>query len=954
VRRRYEDDIARAWGAGGDGDANDDTNGDGEAKDTTNDTTNDEVVVGLSVRSLLDAYLTGRNFPSGSEIILAPCITIPGMVQVLQHHGIRVVPVDILPPPFPCGSGSSGSGSDDNAEDDANDGSGEMGRIGVDVDAVERAITPRTVAILVTHPFGLVCTTDEDMTAIRSLANRHDLDVIEDRAECYTGRRSGSDSRRRQDTLAHSGRSGVADICFYSFGTIKTATALGGGIAIVRRDKEGLADQMRRAQLFSGQQTNAQYLAKLIKCLVLQFVSFYPSLCGIVAFVMRTFGLDYDRTVTSMLRGFQQRDLIGQIRKRPCTALLSLLHRRLSYSSASTTASVVSARVRRCQSLSQQLVKSCSHSVRVPRGVEGSRHCYWLFPVHVGDPNRMSKLLEREGFDAPSGASQLTSATMLDGVHGDCPMAELLMKGIIYLPAPSYPLSKSLVHRIVRVLRCDNEAREGTSNARAQMMKENRLHFATRNAFLLLGIGSVAALWIWPFNSIRGALEAVLWGAFGCGMIVLVLRYFISQDYMQLSTAMSKHSVDDIGSCEGPGCSAQNGCALDAAALKVPSVETTDPDDLVLLTGATGFIGSLLLRELLLHREKLGVAGVVVLCRSKGSRSPQDRMAEVLSEDMFSFLSDKEKDDLVLVIEGDVTQPDVGMSRQDLLRVKNELGISRVFHCAASVSFTQSLEDAAASNITSSLPLQQLTKQLKRKDAKFVYISTAFVHGGSTGTGDSPLPEQVHRMHPYDPQALYRSMLETQSYASAAMHDLGFPNTYTFSKCICEHLLLRDANSDTIIIRPSIVGPAVQEPREGWAGSKPSTLVAAACLYLKFPYNLWSFGKTSVPFVPVDVVCRFVLSKAFESLEKEEDERSSHHLARSDSVAGSRSISSASTEDGSYQKVNLPTCDDILSTSSPSSSDASISSSASRNSRTTKRIFTACWDSKSQASASFL
>jgi len=106
-------------------------------------------------------------------------------------------------------------------------------------------------------------------------------------------------------------------------------------------------------------------------------------------------------------------------------------------------------------------------------------------------------------------------------------------------------------------------------------------------------------------------------------------------------------------------------------------------------------------------------------------------------------------------------------------------------------------------------------------------------------------------------------MIETHSYASMVMHSFCFPNTYTFTKCVCEHLLLRDKDVHTIIIRPCIVGPSVQHPFEGWAGDKPSTLVAAACLYLKYQYNLWSFRKEQAPVIPVDVVCRFVLAKSF-------------------------------------------------------------------------------------------
>eukprot|EP00957_Ditylum_brightwellii_P161597 12303403-Ditylum_brightwellii.AAC.1 len=67
-----------------------------------------------------------------------------------------------------------------------------------------------------------------------------------------------------------------------------------------------------------------------------------------------------------------------------------------------------------------------------------------------------------------------------------------------------------------------------------------------------------------------------------------------------------------------------------------------------------------------------------------------------------------------------------------------------------------------------------------------------------------------------------------QSYASSAMHKLCFPNTYTFSKCVYEHLLLRNDGVNTIFVWPSIVGLAVSEPHEGWAREMPSTVVAAA------------------------------------------------------------------------------------------------------------------------------
>lgn len=100
-------------------------------------------------------------------------------------------------------------------------------------------------------------------------------------------------------------------------------------------------------------------------------------------------------------------------------------------------------------------------------------------------------------------------------------------------------------------------------------------------------------------------------------------------------------------------------------------------------------------------------------------------------------------------------------------------------------------------------------------------------------------------------------------YANQAMSTLEFPNTYTFGKCICEHLLLQRKRDDLATIRPSIIGPSLHMPFEGWGGPKPSTVIAAVCLYLKFPLSIWCFSNHPAAVIPVDVVARFVLCKTF-------------------------------------------------------------------------------------------
>lgn len=57
----------------------------------------------------------------------------------------------------------------------------------VDPAAIERAITPRTKAIIPVHLYGLAC----DMTAIMDIANRHHIPVVEDAAEAHGAKWKG-------------------------------------------------------------------------------------------------------------------------------------------------------------------------------------------------------------------------------------------------------------------------------------------------------------------------------------------------------------------------------------------------------------------------------------------------------------------------------------------------------------------------------------------------------------------------------------------------------------------------------------------------------------------------------------------------------------------------------------------------------------------------------------------
>lgn len=291
------------------------------------------------------------------------------------------------------------------------------------------------------------------------------------------------------------------------------------------------------------------------------------------------------------------------------------------------------------------------------------------------------------------------------------------------------------------------------------------------------------------------------------------------------------------------------------------SIGNDAPDSkTIFLTGATGFVGSLILHDLLKHREKLGLKKVIVLSRAKRGLTARERIDRLLSLDIFQFDTPKELKSIVQVVDGDVSKHSLGLSIEDRESLINDFTISHVIHSAASVSFTQSISNAAETNISGPLNVQKLTESMSSKNVILIHMSTAFVHGSKSGNPSAPLGEKLFSFESFDPEEVYQSMLNpaSQYLAEKCMMTLGFPNTYTFSKSICEHMLTK-SKVKTVVMRPSIVGPSAQYPHEGWAGTKPSTFVAAACLYLHFQWNLWCFGPQQVPCIPVDVLSQFVL-----------------------------------------------------------------------------------------------
>ncbi len=108
----------------------------------------------------------------------------------------------------------------------------------IDPAAVEAAITPRTKAIIPVHLYGVMC----DMKALRDVADRHGLFIVEDCAHCIEGERDGVRPGQLSDAA-----------CYSFYATKNLACGEGGAVAT---QSEDLAKQVKLISLH-GMSKNA-------------------------------------------------------------------------------------------------------------------------------------------------------------------------------------------------------------------------------------------------------------------------------------------------------------------------------------------------------------------------------------------------------------------------------------------------------------------------------------------------------------------------------------------------------------------------------------------------------------------------------------------------------------------------------------------------------------------------
>jgi HAD superfamily hydrolase (TIGR01490 family) len=338
----------------------------------------------------------------------------------------------------------------------------------------------------------------------------------------------------------------------------------------------------------------------------------------------------------------------------------------------------------------------------------------------------------------------------------------------------------------------------------------------------------------------------------------------------------------------------------------------------VLVTGATGFLGTALVERLLRTTD----ADITVLVRpGKRTPAPERTRREIVRNDCFDRLRQElGKDGFEAAIQnrlhtiaGDVSQDGLGLDDDGRQTLQQQ---DVVIHSAATVSFDAALDAAVEVNLLGPTRVAQALHDVGNANAHLVAVSTAYVAGTRRGPAHEVPPAETQfsavndidwraevaaarrarqdaDAHSRTPEQLARFTKQARRELGAASvpliaeraerlraewvadrlveqgraraQALGWPDAYAYTKALGEKALLEttsQTNRRTSIVRPSIIESALQEPRPGWIRgfrmAEPVIISYGRGLLKEFP----GIPEGVVDVIPVDLVVAAIIAVA--------------------------------------------------------------------------------------------
>jgi len=345
------------------------------------------------------------------------------------------------------------------------------------------------------------------------------------------------------------------------------------------------------------------------------------------------------------------------------------------------------------------------------------------------------------------------------------------------------------------------------------------------------------------------------------------------------------------------------------------SVRRTLAGKHILLIGATGFIGKVWLTNLLTDLPEIG--RIYLLVRHNRASTSVERFQRALEESpvfenlaqlhgagFSDFLRER-----IEVVDGDVSKPGLGLAPEVRQRLARSLDV--IVNSSGLTDFNPDIRDALATNVRATAYALDFLRECNH--AGLLHLSTCYVVGQRDGRVLEDLPRnytprgladydavgewerlealvretearaesleiteelrQAAQKKEHAAKDLHGAALENQirknrvrwlrqtltDAGSSRATELGWPNTYTFTKSLSESLIRNflDANPSAAVavVRPAIVESSLEKPFMGW-NEGINTSASLSYLLGTFFRQLPTNEAKCLDIIPVDLVCR--------------------------------------------------------------------------------------------------
>lgn len=308
------------------------------------------------------------------------------------------------------------------------------------------------------------------------------------------------------------------------------------------------------------------------------------------------------------------------------------------------------------------------------------------------------------------------------------------------------------------------------------------------------------------------------------------------------------------------------------------SIEAAYTGTTVLLTGGSGYVGSVVLEALL--RKTRAARVYVLLRRSKDGKTAASRLASLLDRPLFHALRSTRRIDDAVALDGDLTAPRLGLSDADAAVLQREVSI--ILHAAADIRLELPIHDALTANVIGTRAVLALGRSCSSLRA-FVHVSSCFVnvHQPAGSVVDERLYQLGKGTSGLDAAAVVDDLLAlppdaAELRATALRGRWGFPNNYTLSKHLAEsHVAAAAAAAGScdcrdlpegaaaVIVRPSLVTAVLYDPLPGAIGNFAGPIGASAALAMGFYHSLRCVSSRPLhvwDVVPADIVANGIIA----------------------------------------------------------------------------------------------